>query len=89
MDENSTPAPVDLGKTWDGVPITHGLAVFTNEMRVGLVEADRVRASDDGWFDVRYADGRRVMQNAERVATRFEGRNAAEQWAAEQGEAND
>lgn len=81
-DDTST----DLGRTYDGVPIVEGLAVFTNEMKVGLVRTDRVRASDDGWFDVEYADGRRVMQNADRVATHFTGlddkrRDAATEWA--------
>lgn len=73
------------GKTADGVEIVEGLVVFTNEMQVGVVRLGRHRASDDGWFDVEYApdaDGysRRVMQNGDRVATRFEGRSAQKRW---------
>lgn len=81
MDTNTNP----VGKTADGVDIVEGMPVITNEMQAGLVRLDRYRASDDGWFDVEYADGRRVMQNGERVATRFRGLNgtlvAADEWA--------
>lgn len=78
----------DLGTTDDGVKIVDGLPVITNEMTVGLVRTDRFRTAQDGWFDVEYADGRRVMQNGERVTTRFRGLNgvrvAADEWAAAQ-----
>lgn len=70
-----------MGVTVDGVPITPGLAVWTNEYRAGEV-ADTVR-HDPEWFDVRYATGGVVMQNGERVATVFEGRSAADALAAE------
>lgn len=80
MDANHTP---DLGRTADGATVTDGLAVFTNEMRVGVVRTDRYRTADDGWFDVEYADGRRVMQNGERVATRFDGEVAETAWSRE------
>lgn len=87
--ENSAPEGKDLGTTADGITIVEGLPVITNEMRVGLVRTDRYRTSDDGWFDVEYADGRKVMQNGERVATRFRGLNgtlvAADMWATETG----
>jgi hypothetical protein len=83
--ENSTETP-DLGTTDDGVKIVDGLPVITNEMTVGLVRADRYRTAHDGWFDVEYANGGRVMQNGERVTTRFRGLNgvrvAADEWAA-------
>ena len=74
----------DFGTTWDGVPIVPGLVVFTNEMRVGVVEDHDY---GQGWFDVRYATGGAVLQNAERVATHFEGRSAAAEWAAAQADA--
>jgi predicted RNA-binding Zn-ribbon protein involved in translation (DUF1610 family) len=75
-----------VGRTTDGIDIVDGLAVITNEFRVGVVRLDRPRALDDGWFDVEYADGRRVMQNGERIATRFRDVNgnvliAADEWA--------
>lgn len=74
-------SPPSLGRTADGVDIVDGLIVWTNEMRPGVVRLDRYRTSDDGWFDVECPPdgsgrGRRVMQNGERVATRFEGRDA-------------
>jgi hypothetical protein len=76
----------DLGTTDDGVKIVDGLPVITNEMTVGLVRTDRYRTAHDGWFDVEYAGGRRVMMNGERVTTRFRGLNrvrvAADEWAA-------
>lgn len=65
-------------KTWDGVPLTEGLVVWTNEFRVGRVTFKRHRVSDDGWFDVEYPEGRTVMQNSERVATVFEGVKAVD-----------
>jgi len=81
---------MDYGTTTDGVPITEGLPVFTNEMRVGVVRLGRHRHSP-GWFDVESiadADGpaRTVMQNGERVATVFRDisgkrRVAADEWA--------
>lgn len=54
-------------KTTDGVTITPGLAVWTNEWRVGRV-TDR-EATHDGWFDVRYPDGGGALQNGERMTT--------------------
>lgn len=63
-----------MGVTVDGVHIEPGLAVWTNEYRAGIV-TDRLR-HNDGWFDVRYPNGRTVMQNPERVATAFEGKRA-------------
>lgn len=68
-----------LGKTANGIEITDGLIVITNEMRAGKVLAST--ATIDGWFDVEYASGGRVMQNAERVATFFAGRSARQMWA--------
>lgn len=64
------------GKTADGVQIADGLVVWTNEMAVGRVDLGRMRTFSDGWFDVVYADGKRVLMNGERVATRFQGRSA-------------
>lgn len=82
-------------KTSDGVAIVDGLPVITNEFRVGVVDLSRP-CSDPDWFDVRYpADenghARTVMQNGDRVATRFRGANgkltvAATEWAAASGE---
>ena len=72
-----TPALIvtpSYGTSADGKQVTPGLIVFTNEMRVGkVVEGFR---NNEGWFDVEYRTGGRVMQNAERVATRFEQRKA-------------
>lgn len=62
-------------RTADGVVVCDGMIVFTNEMSPGRV--DLAALDSGGWFDVEYADGSRVMQNGERVATRFEGRAAA------------
>lgn len=64
-------------KTADGVPLSDGLIVFTNEMRTGRV--DLATLDSEGWFDVVYPSGGRVMQNWDRVATRFEGRVAADE----------
>jgi len=77
-DETTSP---DLGHTVDGVKIVDGLVVWTNEMRPGTVRLDQWSQWNPDWFDVEYPGvdgqpGRRVMQNAERVATRFEGRAA-------------
>lgn len=79
-----------LGVAVCGTPITPGLAVWTNEFRVGVVtgvDEAKVRAPGfDGWFDVLYADGRKVMQNADRVSTVVEKRvKAADVWV-EQGQ---
>lgn len=68
----------NYGTTWDGVTITPGLIVFTNEMRAGKVVDGSVREHNPGWFDVQYRDGSQVMQNAERVATHFNGANATD-----------
>lgn len=78
-----------LGVAVCGTPITPGLAVWTNEFRVGVVtgvDEAKVRAPGfDGWFDVLYADGRKVMQNADRVSTVVEKRvKAADEWLAQQ-----
>lgn len=63
----------DYGLTWDGKVITPGLIVFTNEFRVGKVVEGSLREHSPGWFDVEYRTGGTVMQNAERVATHFNG----------------
>lgn len=68
-DGQRSEAEVQAGTTSDGVEIRDGLAVYTNEWRVGVVDTSRMRATSDGWFDVVYLDGRRVMQNGDRVAT--------------------
>lgn len=65
-------------RTTDGVEIVEGLVVWTNEFRIGRVTFKRHRVSDDGWFDVEYPEGRTVMQNGERVATKFEGVRAVD-----------
>lgn len=61
-----------MGVAVCGTPIVPGLVVFTNEMRVGVVQPPRYRPGPEGWFDVAYpGGGGTVMQNPERVATRF------------------
>lgn len=80
-EHEQTPA---LGKTADGIPIVEGLAVITNEIKAGFVRTDHVRPWSEGWFDVEYPargdyPARRVLQNGERVATRFGGLSAAEE----------
>lgn len=69
------------GKTVDGTQITDGLIVFTNELVAAKVALDTVDA--EGWFDVVEPSGRRTMQNAERVATTFQGRVAGDEYAAD------
>lgn len=68
--------PEVYGETWDGVPITPGLVVFTNEMRAGVVVPGSHREHNPGWFDVEYRNGGKVMQDASRVATHFNLRDA-------------
>lgn len=68
--------------TTDGVEITHGLRVFTNNLDRGTVDLER-NVFTEGWFDVvldtdykgQPTTGR-TMQNGERVATRFQGKDA-------------
>lgn len=67
---------VDYGLTWDHIPITPGLIVFTNEMRAGKV-VEGLREHNPGWFDVEYRDGGKVTQSADRVTTHFNGQSAA------------
>lgn len=74
-----------LLRTVDGVPITEGLAVWTNDLTTGRITL-RDRAGKpfvdsaywDGWFDVIDSNGDRNMANAERVAVRWQGKNAAD-----------
>lgn len=62
--------------TQDGVEITDGLPVFTNNLDAGYVRLDRLH--NDGWFDVevvvRY-DGKPIhnftMQDASRLTTQY------------------
>jgi hypothetical protein len=73
-----------LGVTVDGVPITPGLAVWTNDMEAGVVIDDPARFTRehwDGWFEVATKPGARLgtLQNWERVATTFEGREASKE----------
>jgi hypothetical protein len=68
--------------TTDGVLITEGLRVFTNNLDRGVVKLDPSPYSD-GWFDVildtdykgQPTTGR-TMQNGERVTTRWKGQPA-------------
>jgi hypothetical protein len=61
--------------TYDGVVVTLGLRVWTNEARQGRIttiadwSGDHGRA-DDVWHEVTYPDGRRVHMNRERITTR-------------------
>lgn len=69
------------GRTEDGVKIIHGMAVWTNEMMAGTVDLSDV--GTDGWFHVAYDLGgdngyRRVLMNAERIATTFDGCRAVD-----------
>lgn len=69
-----------LGKAVCGTPITPGLIVWTNEMRTGVVVDDPERFARpywDGWFEV-LSEGRRVLQDQNRVITVFEGRRASD-----------
>lgn len=68
------------GTTADGVQITHGLIVFTNELGTGKINLEDMKEVDEGWFDVVEHNGRRVYQNRERVATTFQGRSAADEY---------
>ena len=54
-------------KTSDGIEIIVGMTVYTNEVRVGVVHT---APDESGWFDVRYADESRCLQNGERVSAR-------------------
>jgi hypothetical protein len=61
--------------TYDGVVVTLGLQVWTNEARQGRITkiadwpGDYGR-DDDVWHEVTYPDGRRVHMNRERITTR-------------------
>lgn len=62
-------------RTFDGVVVTVGLLVWTNEARQGAVTkvADwpgDVGRERDVWHEVTYPDGRRVHMNRERMSTR-------------------
>lgn len=68
--------------TADGVEITHGLRVITNNLDHGTVDLER-SVYTEGWFDVvldteynGLPTTGRTMQNGERVTTRFQGKNA-------------
>lgn len=77
-------------KTADGVAITAGLRVFTNNLDRGVIDLSRAEYEWHSgesryvlWFDVRVDttyDGKTVdsrdLQSDDRVATRFEGRAA-------------
>lgn len=65
---------MSMGKTHEGVAVVPGLHVWTNEMRAGVVGQEEKYTP--GWFEVYYADGGSVLQNAERVAIYFMGRSA-------------
>lgn len=68
----------DYGTTHDGVRITPGLIVFTNEFRVGKVVEGSLREHNPGWFDVEYRNGAKAMQSPDRVATHFTGQRGLE-----------
>lgn len=66
-------------KTSDGVEITPGLRVFTNDWEWGTVDAkpfERGGLSDpgspyfQGWFDVVMDNGRRSLYDGSRMTTR-------------------
>lgn len=60
-------------RTADGVPITDGLVVWTNDLRpavVALSESDHDRPHWDGWFQVLELDGHPHLCNGERMAVR-------------------
>lgn len=62
-------------RTFDGVLVTVGLLVWTNEARQGAVTkvADwpgDVGREHDVWHEVTYPDGGRVHMNRERISTR-------------------
>ncbi len=69
--------------TTDGVKITNGLRVFTNNLDRGVVSGVNERSHNPEWFDVildtdykgNPTEGS-VMQNAERVATHYRGEKA-------------
>lgn len=74
-------------RTADGVLITEGLRVYTNDMDRGHVvgkahDGDYGRVDDWWWYVVVDIDWRgnpvtkRMSMNGERMATRFEGRPA-------------
>lgn len=69
-------------RTADGKEIVQGLRVFTNNLDRGTIDLSRASWSNGRgdrkslWFDVLHDDGGRTSQNAERVATRFQGENA-------------
>ena len=62
--------------TWDNVPVTVGLQVWTNEYEQGTVTAVASWAADYGqpawnaWHEVTYPSGRTVHMNRERLSVR-------------------
>ena len=80
----------DVVRTADGVRITQGLRVFTNNLDRGTVDLSRANYEWHGgedryvlWFDVVLdtsykgePKSGREMQSDDRVATRFDGKNA-------------
>ena len=77
-------------KTADGVVITEGLRVFTNELSTGVIALDEAEFEWHGgenryvlWFHVKVDTNYRgepvdqvLMQSDDRVATRFNGKAA-------------
>ncbi|MBQ6358489.1 MAG: hypothetical protein IJI97_05970 [Clostridia bacterium] len=64
--------------TSDGVEITPGLKVMTNEVKWGIIDPAQFTSGRsthpggeyfNGWFDVLYEDGSRVLMNGERLRT--------------------
>lgn len=53
-----------------GTPIEPGLQVWTNEFEAGTVTSRPL--SSDQWFEVRYPNGKTVLQDAQRVSTKLE-----------------
>lgn len=62
-------------RTYDGVPVTVGLRVFTNDWEWGTVvetEASRMypREDPDAWHKVKLDSGRTNIYNRDRLTTR-------------------
>lgn len=64
--------------TSDGVEITPGLKVMTNEAKWGVIDPEQFGTGRstkvggeffDGWFDVLYENGDKVPMNGERLRT--------------------
>jgi hypothetical protein len=80
----------EVVKTADGVPLADGLRVFTNNLDRGVVDLSRAEFEWHGgenryvlWFDVQLdtsykgePTSGRELQSDDRVATRFEGKQA-------------